>query len=393
MSTPRQSAAARVALALTLIGISLFASAGGQAVGARPAAATKLISIGEVVPLTGGGSVIPAGGPYEQAGAQLAVRQINANGGINGHYIKLFLADDQSTIPAGAIAAFQRLARLGVTAVLVPNFSKEVQALTPAIKQAGIPTMIGGTTSVLTHEGDPWVFRTRSMGTYATKVLSAFAVTTLHLSKIALLHTTEVAGTQAETELLADLQALGVTPVADQPFPVNATDLTPQLQAIKDSGATGLISYGAFQPADVVLMGRQMRQLGMHLTWLGNSDIISAAALQQGGALLDGIYGTTDYISGQNPEAVAFENALAAAYKLPGNQSDAYAYDALNLLALVMRTAGTSPQAVRTGMLAIAGYHGVMGTYTFDANGDGLHQQTVVQDVQGHLRIVKVLTF
>lgn len=393
MSTPRQSAAVRVALALTLISISLLTSAGSQAVGARPAAATKLIYIGEVVPLTGGGSVLPAGGPYEQAGAQLAVSQINAHGGINGRYLKLFLADDQSTIPAGAVAAFQRLARLGVAAVLVPNFSREVQALTPAIKQAGIPTMIGGTTSVLTHEGDPWVFRTRSMGTYATRVLSAYAVTTLHLSKIAVLHTTDVAGTRAEVELLAELKDLGVTPVADQPFPANATDLTAQLQAIKASGATALISYGAFQPADVALIGRQMRQLGMHLTWLGNSDVITAAALKQGGALLEGIYATTDYMSGQNPEAVAFESALAASYHLPGNQADAYAYDAINLLALAMRDAGTNPQTLRTALLAIKGYRGAMGIYTFDANGDGLHQQTVVQSIHGQLRIVKILTF
>jgi branched-chain amino acid transport system substrate-binding protein len=58
-----------------------------------------------------------------------------------------------------------------------------------------------------------------------------------------------------------------------------------------------------------------------------------------------------------------------------------------------MRKVGTNPYAIRRGVLGIQGYRGVEGTYNFDHFGDGLHQYTVVQNVQGRLQVVKVLSF
>ena len=64
----------------------------------------------------------------------------------------------------------------------------------------------------------------------------------------------------------------------------------------------------------------------------------------------------------------------------------AYVHDAIHILAMVMQKVGTSPRVVRAGIPAVQGYHGVEGTYTFDANGDGLHQQNIVQNVQCPVR-------
>src|SRR2546428_10769268 len=88
--------------------------------------------------------------------------------------------DDQMT-NAGAVAAFQRLTQGGnVTAIIGPIRSTEVQALTPYIERAQIPVIIGGTAPALTHEGDPWVFRTRPNDSYSARALATFVVKTLH---------------------------------------------------------------------------------------------------------------------------------------------------------------------------------------------------------------------
>ncbi len=58
-----------------------------------------------------------------------------------------------------------------------------------------------------------------------------------------------------------------------------------------------------------------------------------------------------------------------------------------------MRKVGTTPRAIRTEILTITDYHGTMGIYTFDRNGNGLRQNTIVQNVHGHLHVIKVFTF
>jgi branched-chain amino acid transport system substrate-binding protein len=252
--------------------------------------------------------------------------------------------------------------------------------------------MIGGSAPILTHERNPWVFRTKPNDIYSARALAAFTVTTLHLTKIAIIHNNDIAGSEEDALLRADLKALAVTPVTDQSFVANTTDLTAQVLAIRKSGATALIGYVGVS-ADDVTLGRQMNRVGLHLTWLGSASLSAVAARKPGGALLYGTYAATDYAAGQSPEAAAFDRASQATLNLPGDFASGYAYDGLQILALVMHRVGTNPQAIRHSILAIRGYRGVMGTYNFDRNGDGLHQYTIVQNVQGRLRVVKVLIF
>jgi branched-chain amino acid transport system substrate-binding protein len=167
--------------------------------------------------------------------------------------------------------------------------------------------------------------------------------------------------------------------------------MTAQLQAINASGATALISYAAFAE-DYLVIGRQMKEMGMHLTWLGNP-VLATPPVRKAGALFDRTYSVTDYVRDQSPEAVAFDKLSQATLQLPGDFASAFVYDGVNILAMVMRKVGTDPQAMRQGILAVQGYHGAEGTYNFDSNGDGLHQDTLVQNVQGQLHIIKAFTF
>lgn len=392
MNAHCQAGVARVAAPVTLIllGLALLGPAHARGLAGSRAVAKSPIYIGEIVPLTGPEAIET--GRLEQAGATLAVRQINAQDGINGYPLKVILADDQST-PPGAIAAFKRLSQASkVAAILGSTFSRQAQALTPSIERAEIPMITGGTAPILTHEGDPWVFRTQPNDTYGARTATAFVVNTLHLSRIAILHGGDLAGRGADALLRADLRALGITPVADLAYTYNATDLTAQVLAIKRSGATALLNQGAV-PADSLLLARPMHQVGVHLVWLGSQALASASTRRQGGALLYGTYTLTSYSPGQSPEAAAFDRASEATLHLPGDFASGYAYDALNLLAMVMRKVGTDPQVIRAGILSIRGYRGAMGTYNFDCNGDGLHQDTIVQNVQGRLRVIKVFVY
>jgi branched-chain amino acid transport system substrate-binding protein len=191
---------------------------------------------------------------------------------------------------------------------------------------------------------------------------------------------------------VADLKARGLTPLSDQSFTDGTTDLTAQVLAIKKANATALISYFS-APDSLLPLAREMHQVGVHLTWLGSSSLGAMRIRQAGGALLYNTYVAQDYAPGQSPEAIAFARASEATFHLSATFEAAYVYDGLQILAMVMRKVGASNRAIRQGILDIKGYRGVEGTYTFDRNGDGLHQDAIVQNVQGRLRVIKLFTF
>ena len=391
MSKRRRTRAVRVvaAVALTLVSLTLLVPAHAGGVASR-AAGGQPISVGQIDPLTGRFASGP--GRYQRAGALLAVRQINAGGGINGRPLKLVLADDRST-DVGAVTALHSLVQTDHVTAIIGTGGEGTLAMTPSLEQARIPMIIGGSQPSTTRQGNPWVFRTRPTDIYAARAMTTFLVSTLHASKIALMYNDTPAGREQGALVRHDLRALGITPVTEQTYPILGHDLTAQVLAIKKSDTRALISFGN-QPADYGLLARQMRQAGVHLTaWVGNPVLALTAVLPGYGTLFYGTYAVTDYAAAQSTEATAFDRAFRATFHTPANFASAYTYDGAQILARVIRKVGTDPYAIRQGILAIRGYRGVEGTYNFDRNGDGLHQYTVVQNVRGRLHVVKVLSF
>jgi branched-chain amino acid transport system substrate-binding protein len=71
-----------------------------------------------------------------------------------------------------------------------------------------------------------------------------------------------------------------------------------------------------------------------------------------------------------------------------------WAYDAVKLYALAINNAkSTKPEDIKKALHAIKGYKGVEGTYTFDANGDGLHGYNIIKNENGKIVYVSHIDF
>ncbi|HTU00494.1 MAG TPA: hypothetical protein VMG58_01710, partial [Candidatus Sulfotelmatobacter sp.] len=69
----------------------------------------------------------------------------------------------------------------------------------------------------------------------------------------------------------------------------------------------------------------------------------------------------------------------------------AWNYDALNLLVNAMRRVGEDRPKIREALLRTQGYPGVLGTFSFTPNGDGLHEVSVIQVEKGAHKLLKVV--
>jgi branched-chain amino acid transport system substrate-binding protein len=354
------------------------------------ARAEDTIKIGMVNEATGPNA---EAGVYTHNGAKLALEEINAAGGVLGKKLELKLEDNQSTNP-GTVLAFSKLfGEGGIVAVIGPIRSTQIQASSPTVAKAGIPTMIGGTDPSLTKVNNRWVFRARPNDSYSSKVIADFGVNTLKKQKWAIIHSTDAFGSGGMNALVSALKAFGVTPVLIQGYTNNSQDFTPVVLAIKKSGADIIGTYMTNSP-DVGIFAKQLRQLGVTAEWVGSPSVVTDTAMKLAGPALSGVYGIADFTPDASAESKAYAKKYRDAYKLDPDVYSSWAYDALRVLALAINTAkSTDPEAIRKSIVGIKGWKGVEGSYNFDENGDGLRGYNVVKNEGGKVTFIKHIDF
>lgn len=354
------------------------------------AAAQDTVRIGVVNEITGPSA---EQGLFNVNGVKLAVDEVNANGGLLGKKIELRIEDNLSTNP-GTVLAFSKLSGDKTLAGIIgPIRSTQIQAASPTIAKAGIPTMIGGSDMSLTHVNNRWVFRCRPHDGYSSRVIADFGSNMLGLKKWAIVHSTDAFGAGGKTALVAALKAIGIEPVLVQGYTPGAQDFTAAVLAVKKSGADIMGTYMAFPP-DQGIFAKQLRQLGVNIAWVGSATTIAVSTLNLAGEALHGSYAVVDYTFDANPQSKAFAKRYRERYGINPDSFAAWAYDATLVLALAIKNAGTTEaEAVRKAILSIRGYEGVEGRYQFDENGDGLHGYSVVKNEKGKIVFIKRVEF
>ncbi|MCG6535987.1 MAG: ABC transporter substrate-binding protein, partial [Syntrophales bacterium LBB04] len=171
--------------------------------GSGIATAAEEIRIGFTPPVTG---THAASGSLQVKAIKLALKEINAAGGVNGKKIDLRIVDNQSTNP-GALASLQNAVdQEKVLALIGFLYSTQVFATADAIKNYGIPTFIGATNVNLTRQGNPWLFRVRPDDSIAAGAMVKYIKEDTKFTKIGLLHDADAFGTGG-----ADLVEKGAT--------------------------------------------------------------------------------------------------------------------------------------------------------------------------------------
>ena len=353
------------------------------------ARAADSIKIGVCSPLTGPAAEV---GRIQLNSLRLSAQMVNDRGGILGRPVELIVEDDQTTNP-GIVLAFSRLATNPDIAAFIGSIrSTQVNAMAPDAEKVAKPVMFGGTDPTLTHNGYKWLFRCRPNDSFSARVITDFGVNTLKAKKWALVASTDAFGTGGKNAMLDALKAQGLEPALVQGYANQQPDFAPVVLAVKQSDCDVLATYFTFEP-DCAVFARQIRQLGVRAPWIGSPSIASPVTVNLAKNALYGTYGIADFTPDANDESKALTAAYGKAYN--GAIPDSgWTYDAMQILAMAMNEAKTTePARVRDAILGIKGYKGTEGTYTYDANGDGLRGYNVVKNDGGKIVFDKHIEF
>jgi branched-chain amino acid transport system substrate-binding protein len=358
----------------------------GLIVIALPAAAQD-IRIGFTPPVTGASA---AEGSFQIKAIKLALKEINAAGGVNGKKIDLRQVDNQSSNP-GALAALQKAVEQEKVLVLV-GFVKSTQILatSDAIKTYGIPTIIGGTNATLTRQGNPWLFRVRPDDSIAALAMVKYIKEDAKLTKIGILHDTDAFGAGGADLVEKYAKEQGLTVVKREKYTTKDKDYTAQLLSLKNAGTQIMVLY-APNPEDVAVVMRQYRQLGAPFKYLGSPSSQTKDALNLAKDAAEGLLAVADFVPGQSEANKKYAEAYRKEYNEEYDGLSAWTYDGLHILANAIKKVGEDRTKIRDAILATQGYKGVLGSFSFTPNGDGLAEVSVVQIEKGQPKLLKIV--
>lgn len=322
------------------------------------------IKIGFVTNLTVGGATEQ--GVATRNGFELAVKEINAAGGINGKTkIDVVYYDDEAK-PEKAVEHVTRLINQDKVAAIVGYVnSGNALATIQLAQESEVPMLVNFATSTAittTYEKEDknYIFRYSMLDSLqVTKMLEY--IQAKNFQKIGILHDTSGYGVNGMKDVVDQMTKKGMKATQIETLNTNDTDMTVQLQKFKAAGCDCILLYN-LSPENANTI-RSSFKVDYHPTFIGSWSI----AYNQFARLLDkdmknGVLMVTSYVVGQTPKSVELNKAMLAAYGsdvLP--IGSAYGYDSAYLIAEAIKASDFTPQGIRDALENLPKFEGAVG--------------------------------
>ncbi len=358
------------------------------------AAQAEPLRIGAVMPMTGD---LQAYGESSRNGAQLAIDEINAAGGVMGEPVEFELADTQTEPQAGVDAAQRLVSVQGVSAVVgALSSGVTIPVASSVTSQEGVPQISNASTSpVMTDLDDnDFLFRTTPSDAFQGVALASVAVEK-GVDSVSILYINNDYGEGLADAFEAAFNDAGGTVVGRSGYEPGQASYRGELSQVSD-GSSPLLLIGYPENGQTIL--RQALEGGHFTEFLFTDGMKSPQIVENLGAqFLNGSFGTAAEARDDTDAAQHFASAYESAYgEVPPVPYIDTAYDAVYAIALASAAAdSTDPVAIRDHLRAIndpdgevvgpgdfaealellaAGtainYEGASGPVDFDANGD-----------------------
>lgn len=358
---------------------------------AAPSGEGDVVLFGEVGSLTGSEAMF---GVQTQHGIELAVKEINAAGGVKGRKIKVIVYDDQSKPEEARSAVTRLIVQDKVHLVLGEVASTNSLQMAPVCQQNQVPMITPSSTNPKVTEIGDYIFRVCFIDPFQGEVMAKFAREHLKLAKVAVFKDVRCDYCIGLAEYFtAKFKALGGQVVLAESYSKGDSDFRAQLTKIRGAKPDGVFVPGYYN--DVGLVAKQARQLGLKATLLGGDGWEPPEKLYElGGSAIDGSYYSTHYSTDDpTPRVRQFIEAYRSAYggEAPSGLA-ALGYDAARVAAAaVARAKDLTGPSLRDAIAATRDFDGVTGKISLDAKRNAVKPAVVLKLEGGKTTYVTTL--
>jgi branched-chain amino acid transport system substrate-binding protein len=327
--------------------------------------ASAQIKIGVAGPLTGPNAAF---GAQLKNGAEQAVADFNAKGGINGQKIELFFGDDVSD-PKQGVSVANKFVGDGVKFVLGHFNSGVTIPASEVYAENGVLMITPSATNPKVTERGLWnVFRTCGRDDQQGEVAGKYIADHLKGKKVAIVHDKTTYGKGLADETQKAMNAAGVKEVLYEGINTGEKDFSALVAKIKAAGAD-VVYWGGLHTEGGLIV-RQMRDQGVNAVMMSGDGITTDEFASIGGPGVEGTLMTFPPDPQKRPEAAGVVKEFLAKNFKPEAYT-LYTYAALQVIADAAAEAKSlDPKKVAETIKAGKTYKTVIGNLAFDKKGD-----------------------
>ena len=381
--------------AIRMVGLCLMV-----VLGASVGYGAEAIKLGAFFDLTGTSAAI---GTPTKLVAEMVVKKINDEGGINGRPLQLVIADDEGDPTKAAIIARKFTESDKVTAIIGPTRTDTGMAAKPVVEQMKVPTFmtVGGDAPIVVPPFK-YTFKSPQRTTVAVQKTYTY-LKKKGMQKVAIITAADGFGKDGKAALEKLAPEFGITLVMAESFQATDKDMTAQLIKIKAANPDAIICWTIGAAGAIV--AKNVKQLAIKAPLFQCHGLPDPVYVQLAGDASDGniMPSTKLMVASQLPNSDPQKKVITEFVRLyndvyhydrqfPINTHSGYAWDAIYMVANAMKKAGTDNEKLRDAIEQTKGYVGVSGTYTItpeDHNGLGIDSMVMVQVSKGQWKLLE----
>ena len=392
-------AAVLTSCALALLGCEKKASAppapatpGGASVvasGETPGVSGNAILIGEVGSLTGPEATF---GISTRNAIELALREVNAAGGVKGKKVEVRVYDDQSKPEEAANAVARLINQDQVLLILGEVASTNSIAMANKAQPAQVPMISNASTNPKVTEIGNYIFRVCFIDPFQGYVMAKFAHDNLKFTRVAVLKDLASDYSQGLADVFKrKFTEMGGKIVGEETYAKGSTDFRSQLTALKRSQPDGIYVPGYY--TDIGVIARQARELGLNAKLMGGDGWDSEKLFELGGSAVEGSYFSNHYSPDDpNPRIQKFIADYKAAFGSVPDSLAALGYDAAMVAVDAIKRAPSFDRvAIRNAIAATKNFPGVTGTISLDDKRNATKPAVVLEVGKGRTKYVATI--
>lgn len=362
--------------ALQLVAACALAAATGGAF------AQEVIKIANIVELSGSGAT--AGTNFKN-GVELAVKEINAAGGIMGRRIQTITTDTQSN-PGVAKGLTQKAIDDGVFAIFGPVFSGSIMVSMAESRRAEVPNFTGGEAASITEQGNPYVFRTSFTQASAMPKVARYIANQAKVKNLAVIYVNNDFGKGGRDMIAKALAGSGTNVVADISTDAGQVDFSAAVLKAKQSNADAVFVYTNEEESARAL--RELRKQGWNKPVIGETTLTGQKVIELAGEAANGAVAHVGLtVDAPSPLIKDFKAKFEREYKYISDHNGMKGYSGIYVLKAAIEKTGkldrkAVAQTLKNFSVSAKQYPGVLMDVTFDDKGD-LDRESFLVEVKG----------
>ena len=315
------------------------------------------IRIGGILMLTGAGSTW---GLNSQRGADLAIEEINNEGGINGRQLEIIYEDNQGDDARVAVSAFYGLLRDDIKIILGTNWSPSGIALAPLACEEEV-LMISPSLGVAEfNEECDYLFNLWPHDFLLSKELGSLVYDDGY-RKIAILGSQQAWEQEQAYAVKAGFENAGGEVVSFQLPSQHEEEFSDEVQNIKEANPEAVVLTLSTDP--VGLAAKKLYEAGVNVQFY--AILLDSGALRDAEGALEGTIAVTSFTPNQE-----FTDLFISKFGERPDIGFDTSYDAIKLIAeSIEETGSTDPNVLKDYINSLDEYEGVSGTLKFDGKG------------------------